>query len=150
MNKIDIEKVKYLIVHHSGMDHGEDPVAEIRKLHVETNGWDDIGYHFIILEDGTTVDGRPTDSVGAHCLGYNAVSFGVCIAGFGDKATPAQMFSLGRLYTRLRMVMPNGLGIKPHNEFKNTICPGFSLPWEDFIAREQISGLDFDPRAEEA
>lgn len=128
MNNLDLNKVKYLIVHHSGMDHGDDPVAEIKKLHVETNGWDDIGYHWIITPDGVVHDGRDVKYIGAHCKGYNAVSFGVCITG-NDDYTPAQFFALGRLFARLRTVSEQVIKIMPHRHFKATKCPAFDIPW---------------------
>ena len=33
-------------------------VAEIRKWHVKERGWSDIGYHFVIQQDGTIERGR--------------------------------------------------------------------------------------------
>ena len=47
--------------------------AEIRKWHTEDNGWDDIGYHYVIRRDGILENGRDTKMQGAHCaaLGMN-------------------------------------------------------------------------------
>ena len=65
-----------------------DVPAMIRGMyayHVQTLGWDDIGYNFLIDRFGRTWEGRygGTDQavVGAQTLGYNAVSTGVAAIG---------------------------------------------------------------------
>ena len=44
-------------------------------------GWDGIGYHKIILRDGTIENGRPEYWMGAHVKGKNNKSLGVCLIG---------------------------------------------------------------------
>jgi len=44
-------------------------------------GWDDIGYSFLIGEDGRVYEGRGWGVVGAHTLNYNSVSYGFCVIG---------------------------------------------------------------------
>jgi len=44
-------------------------------------GWADIGYSFLIGEDGRVYEGRGWNVVGAHTLGYNSVAFGFSIMG---------------------------------------------------------------------
>lgn len=39
-------------------------------------GWWDIGYSFMIGEDGNVYEGRGWDEVGAHTYGYNSVGLG--------------------------------------------------------------------------
>ena len=46
-------------------------VKEIRRWHVKERGWADIGYHFIIHQDGTIERARHIDKVGAHTWGNN-------------------------------------------------------------------------------
>ena len=53
------------------MDIGYD---EIRKWHVEDNGWDDVGYHYIIKRDGTLQTGRDESMVGSHARQVNGTS----------------------------------------------------------------------------
>jgi N-acetylmuramoyl-L-alanine amidase len=43
---------------------------------MNVTGWDDIGYNFLIGEDGHVYEGWGPDSIGAHTLGYNAISIG--------------------------------------------------------------------------
>ncbi len=40
-----------------------------------------IGYHFVIDLQGVVLTGRGLDEVGAHALGYNAASIGICMVG---------------------------------------------------------------------
>jgi hypothetical protein len=53
-----------IVVHHSAMPKDSGPL-EIQKQ-VMQNGYDDIGYHFIIGSDGTIYEGRAIDVMGAH------------------------------------------------------------------------------------
>jgi N-acetylmuramoyl-L-alanine amidase len=39
-------------------------------------GWDDIGYNFLVGEDGNIYEGRGWTQTGAHCIGYNSKSIG--------------------------------------------------------------------------
>jgi len=107
-----------IIVHCSDSDFGS--AAEIRRWHMEKD-WKDIGYHFVIgngrprpdlfvpsldgtVEVGRFLDGDPliTDNeVGAHALGYNDSSIGVCLIG-KNAFTAAQIGSLLHLLHDLR------------------------------------------------
>jgi len=49
----------------------QQQVAEIKRWHVEGNGWKDIGYHYVITRDGT-VDGRDVSVDGAKLDGIEA------------------------------------------------------------------------------
>lgn len=55
---------------------------EIEKIHVQ-NGWDTIGYHYVIKRDGSLNRGRPINREGAHARenGHNKFSIGVALVG---------------------------------------------------------------------
>jgi len=55
----------------------------IRGWHVNDNGWNDIGYHWVIRRDGTIEPGRKESVKGAHCnaKGGNTASIGICMVG---------------------------------------------------------------------
>lgn len=76
---------------------------DIRRYHQEHNGWRDIGYHWVVLEDGSLEPGRPESEPGAHVGGFNAHTIGVCVTGHGDFAPflPRQKLGLVRLCARL-------------------------------------------------
>jgi len=49
-------------------------------------GWDDIGYNFLVGEDGNVYEGRGWDTVGTHAKGYNSKSIGIAFIGhFNDR-----------------------------------------------------------------
>ena len=53
---------------------------DIDRWHKQ-KGWKGIGYHYVILLDGTVEQGRELEAVGAHCSGHNAHSVGICYIG---------------------------------------------------------------------
>lgn len=59
--------------------------AEIRRWHTDPppkgNGWNDIGYHYVIRRNGSIEKGRDESVVGAHASGHNSRSIGVCLVG---------------------------------------------------------------------
>lgn len=58
--------------------------ATIDRYHREHNGWQKIGYHWYVEEDGTGERGREDHETGAHVGGFNANSLGLCVSGHGD------------------------------------------------------------------
>ena len=67
----------------------------IRRYHVDTLGWSDIGYHYgIEMYNGQLVykRGRHPYTQGAHCkaAGRNQDSLGVCVVGEYDTVPPDQ------------------------------------------------------------
>ena len=120
----------------------EQQVAEIRRWHVEGNGWKDIGYHYVITRDGTVVKGRPVDQVGAHVKGHNTGTIGVSLVGgkggsaddtFSQHFTDAQNSALRNLIDALRRDFPAIKKISGHNEYAAKACPCFRVAaWKDY------------------
>ncbi|CAF1567969.1 unnamed protein product, partial [Didymodactylos carnosus] len=50
-------------------------VQDIQDMHQITNGWDDIGYHFLVGENGKVYEGRGWSRQGAHSPGWNNDAF---------------------------------------------------------------------------
>ena len=74
-----------IIIHCSATREGQDIKAKtIKQWHLQ-RGFADIGYHYIIDLDGTIEKGRDESLVGAHCIGKNAISIGICYIGGCDK-----------------------------------------------------------------
>lgn len=86
-------------------------VRDIRRMHLD-RGWRDIGYHWIITADGHIQKGRDLDrdgdvmeEVGAHALGYNATSLGIClIGGVNEQGRSTPNYSSDQLKA-LRMLL---------------------------------------------
>ncbi len=87
-------KITRIVVHCSDSPDSMDiGVKEIRKWHVQDNGWSDVGYHAVCRRDGTIEIGRPEEQAGAHVAGHNVDSLAVCLVGRKD-FSPAQMLAL--------------------------------------------------------
>ena len=104
--------------------------AEIRKWHTEDNGWDDIGYHYVIRRDGILENGRDTKMQGAHCaaLGMNGKSLGICLVGRGNNITEDQYLTLHSLIQTIKTMYPD-VEVIGHSdaEPKKPNCPGIDV-----------------------
>lgn len=110
-------------------------VNEIRRWHREDRGWSDIGYHYLIDRDGTVAEGRPVARAGAHVLGHNATTIGVCLIGghgaaardvFDEHFTYSQSRALFALLRRLRDAHGR-VPVSGHNDYAAKGCPGFNV-----------------------
>lgn len=134
-----MKTVDKIILHCSDSEFGD--VKEIDKWHRE-RGWDRCGYHFVITNgvtqyaakyrresDGVVQAGRPLNVQGAHCLGQNANSWGVCLIG-RESFTSLQLFSalpnlLMDLLARVKLT-PNA--VYGHSSFNaSKTCPNFNV-----------------------
>ena len=142
-----MKRIEQIILHCSDSLWGS--AAEIRKWHLN-NGWKDIGYHFVIgngysrpkfyipgyngsLEIGRYLDEDDKISdqeIGAHTLGFNATSVGICFIG-KDKFTEQQFWQGKKLVefllTRYGMIPANVYG--HYEKQKGKTCPGFDMNW---------------------
>ena len=85
---VSINKVvNHTIIHHGASSHCETKEACMRivrsfqDLHLDDRKWDDIGYNFIVGEDGNVYEGRGWNKVGAHSPQFNRDSIGICLIG---------------------------------------------------------------------
>ncbi len=129
-----MRNINEIIIHCAATPEGKPfTVADIDHWHRQ-RGWKGIGYHFVIYLDGSVYKGRPIEQVGAHCLGHNTNSIGVCYIGGctaggkrpKDTRTQAQKASLVRLITELRRQYPKAT-VHGHCEFANKACPAFDV-----------------------
>ncbi|MCS7230754.1 MAG: peptidoglycan recognition family protein [Elusimicrobiota bacterium] len=83
-----MRKIDYIVIHHSATLDGETFSWEaIRKYHIETLKWRDIGYNFGIEKyQGKTfiLAGRDISEIPAHTSGLNTNSIGICVVGNYD------------------------------------------------------------------
>ena len=87
MTEWPLQKV---VIHHTvepaPVGDPADAVREIRRLHTEEYGWDDIGYGWLIGPDGSVHRGR--EGTGAHVLGHNEGTLGIALLGDFSHAAP--------------------------------------------------------------
>ncbi len=122
-------KPNKIIIHHAAL--GKVSPEEINEFH-KSKGWKGIGYNFYISKDGSIYAGRPESSEGAHTIGENSRSIGICLEGNFQKeeVTEAELNSLINLslYISLKYDIYKILG---HKEVYNTLCPGKKFPLEE-------------------
>lgn len=118
--------VRY-VIHHSATSGG-DPWS-FARYHVENNGWPGIGYHFVIMPDGTIYQTNALETISYGVENMNTGSVNTCLVGNFEvtKPTAPQLTAVVELHKRLAAQ----LGQKPivgHNDLKQTTkCPGKNL-----------------------
>ena len=131
-----MRKITEIIIHCSATPRGvHHTVTDIDSWHRQ-RGFNKIGYHYVIYLDGSIHKGRPVEEIGAHCLGHNAHSIGVCYIGGLDEGfapcdtrTPQQRKALRELVVQLQQQYP-GATVHGHNEFADKACPCFRVRTE--------------------
>lgn len=127
-----MREITEIILHCSATREGHEYHAkDIDRWH-KAQGYNCIGYHYVVCLDGTIEKGRPIENVGAHCYGHNQHSIGVCYIGGldaqgrpKDTRTSRQKFTLSTLLMQLHARFPKAT-IHGHNEFSNKACPCFN------------------------
>ena len=140
MNKPD-----KIILHHSLTDDsGTVSWGAIRRYHIEDCLWQAIGYHFGIELVGTYYEillGRLPYESGAHTVGQNSKSIGICFVGnFDIKAPPRDQWNKGLWLCRW---VVSEFSISPkeiygHRTYANKSCPGRMFDVEEF--KKQLNG----------
>lgn len=59
-------------------------IRSIQNYHMDTRGWSDIAYSFLMDPDGNIFEGRGAGVAGGHTAGQNTVSHAICIMGHYD------------------------------------------------------------------
>lgn len=123
-----MRSINKIIIHCADTPKGINfNASDIDRWHKE-RGWNGIGYHFVILLDGTIQLGRNVKKQGAHTKGHNKNSIGICYIGGGngeDTRTIEQKNALFCLIQDLLIEYPKAT-IHGHNEFSKKTCPNFN------------------------
>lgn len=133
-------KTDMIVIHCSAtpadMDIG---VEKIKHWHVVENGWDDIGYHYVIKRDGTLEVGRDESMVGSHARAVNGTSIGICMIGGSNKEGAWENNFLPEQFDTLKQILET---LKDKYDIKKIIghyevddkkkCPSFNVKeWLD-------------------
>lgn len=128
-------QINEIIIHCTATEAGfKFNAQDVDRWHRQ-RGFDCIGYHYVVLLDGTVEKGRDVNRVGAHCRGHNLNSIGVVYVGGlyagvpADTRTPTQKASLLNLVSRLRSLYPDAR-VHGHRDFAQKDCPCFNASRE--------------------
>ena len=129
--------ITLLIVHCSAVRPGQRSSAkDINDWHRE-KGWNGIGYHYVVRRDGSIELGRPIEEVGAHCVGHNSHSIGICYEGGlnaagveADTRTPEQKVALRKLLEELHEQFPKAMIVGHHDLNPGKPCPCYDVVTE--------------------
>lgn len=83
--------VKHVILHHAAGSNTDtfylNTIRNYYLLHTQTNGWDDIGYNYLVAPNGDIYNGRDgfqygdDNVIGAHMCARNTNTMGICLLG---------------------------------------------------------------------
>ncbi|MBT9555031.1 MAG: N-acetylmuramoyl-L-alanine amidase [Myxococcales bacterium] len=120
----------------------EARIRSIQAYHMDTRGWCDVGYHFLVADDGRIFEGRPIAYIGAHVSNNNTGNIGISWVGCFQSGecdalgtmTPsaAALTSTGTLIGALSDqygIPATTAKVKGHTEHSgaSTSCPGDRL-----------------------
>lgn len=118
-----------VIIHHTAVDNlTPENINEDHKR----RGYGGIGYHFYIRKDGSVYRGREEKLEGAHTIGRNYDSIGICIEGNfeNEELSETQERSLVMLIADM-IIKYNISDIIGHKDEYQTLCPGRNLSIEN-------------------
>ncbi|MBX3127407.1 MAG: N-acetylmuramoyl-L-alanine amidase [Polyangiaceae bacterium] len=144
----------YLTIHHTVTPNNDTtPPAQrikgIQNYHMNSNGWCDIGYHFLISQDGDRWQGWKTEErSGIHTASHNLHNVGISFLGSYHIAAPPQAqvdgaAPLVKWMSDTYSIPLNRTRVLGHGEWpdNSTSCPGsFLLSRLDEIIDKALAG----------
>jgi len=122
---------KYIIIHHSlTKDGSTNDWNAIRTYHINVNGWDDIGYNLGVEYIGSRIIyqlGRDFNLNGAHTIGRNVDSIGICVVGNWDIEEPPDNMLICTAHLCFEVMKKYNISIEnihPHWAYAEKTCPG--------------------------
>ncbi len=118
---------KRIVLHHAAFDFKNASLVsrlnDITSWHL-SRGFSGCGYH-VLVSDTSYLVGRPLDRQGAHVLGSNSDTLGVCLtADLSSRiATESEISQLVAAILMLRSKF-GPLPVVAHNQLAPTYCPG--------------------------
>ena len=126
------------IITHHALSLKSHTVADVDNWHrrrwpgfVSETGFH-VGYHYVIEWDGSLTQTRYHYEEGAHTLGQNSSSIGVCFMGNFDHHYPSreQIKTWQKVYAQIGGELP----VYPHRKYATKSCHGKLLPDSYFAA----------------
>lgn len=125
--KRTLAQILSIALHHAAVNGGN--AFQYGKYHVSSKKWPGIGYHFVILPDGTIEWCHDLETISYHVGNSNHEAIGICFAGNFDVSVPtqAQLDSCYKLIDELNNIVGRKLKVKGHTEYPDyewKTCPG--------------------------
>ncbi|KAK7109321.1 peptidoglycan-recognition protein SC2-like [Littorina saxatilis] len=139
----------YVFIHHGAgtecfdRQACEQKVRDYQNYHMDGHGWNDIGYNFVVGEDGNAYEARGWDAIGAHTRGYNTNGIAISVIGdFSNKVpneaalnTVKQLIQCGLANHKIS----HSYTLKGHRDVGTTACPGTAYynliqSWPHFVS----------------
>ena len=123
----------HIVIHHSAdanmiLNDYTSLIRGVYNIHTQTNGWDDIGYNYLISPDGVIFKGRDPQGLtvqdevqGAHMCNKNENTMGICMIGTFTDVLPTRA-ALKSLYMLAGWKAAKG-DINPYGETLHGIGP---------------------------
>ena len=110
-------------------------VRDWHSMHIRSNGWAGIGYHYLICTHGIVLTGRGLNRGGAHAPGANSTHIGIqFMVSNNQDPNSSQLKAFREFREWLRARGVNANNITPHSRWISPSCPG------DHIRRRISSG----------
>ncbi len=161
------KKIDLLVVHHTAVAVGGDKrsgverVRAIYQYHAANRGWGDVGYHYLIDEEGQIYEGKAGGKyvVAGHAYCNNVNTIGVALLGNFEVEKPSQdqMKALQWLLDELGDTYDVDLDdnatyhgemfsspIVGHGDLLSTSCPGFYVAKTLSQVRSNVEDGDLD------
>ena len=147
---LKVRPAPYAIIHHTASQPCFNipecvlSVRNIQSYHIDSNGWNDIGYNFLVGGDGVIYEGRGWGIQGAHTYGYNAKSIGIALIGNFQNAQPTAAQLQATQYLLTLGLQANRLSrnykLIGHRQVAATTSPGNKLyevikTWDHWVAK---------------
>eukprot|EP00918_Siedleckia_nematoides_P097806 GHVU01214239.1.p1 GENE.GHVU01214239.1~~GHVU01214239.1.p1 ORF type:complete len:280 (+),score=9.69 GHVU01214239.1:50-889(+) len=116
-------------------------VRGYQNYHMDSNGWSDIAYNYLVGEDGRVYEGRGWARQGAHTSGYNSIAVAICFIGdFTSRLPNTVALTAARNLIQCAKdqgVLTGSYGVWGHRDGSSTACPGNTLygdvvKWYDY------------------
>ncbi|ESO82487.1 hypothetical protein LOTGIDRAFT_134508, partial [Lottia gigantea] len=146
---------QFLYIHHSASSpcHDTKECSRLTRIaqdyYMDGHGWSDLGYTFMIGEDGNVYEVHGWDEIGAHTLNHNTDGYGFCVIGNFMARVPNTK-ALNALKQLIDCGVKNGkirsdYILKGHRDVRATLCPGQKLydlirTWPHYMKSGHVVG----------